>query len=80
MKDGDGSSEEKHGEVASWLSLALGMMLFLNETRSTGEALERFRLIVHLNALSVIGGATALAGVAVLLVLFLASWKGNRTE
>jgi hypothetical protein len=51
--------------------LILGLMALMVETRSTGEALERFRVILLLDPVSVVGAgvaALALLGFAVIQV------------
>ncbi len=52
--------------VALFACFILGLFLFLSETQSTGEAPERFTLLVSSNPLAV-GGAAV-------MVLALASW------
>ena len=52
--------------VVLFACFILGLFLFLFETQSTGEAPERFTLVVLLNPLA-IGGAA-------IMVLALASW------
>lgn len=52
--------------VAMFASFILGLFLFLSETQSTGEAPERFTLVVSPNPL-------AIGGVAI-MILALATW------
>ena len=61
--------------VAAFVCFVLGLLLFLFETQSTGEAPERFRLTVSMNPLA-IGGATAMfLALATLVILYLWEWK-----
>lgn len=53
----------------------VGMMVFLNETRSTGEALQTFKLIISTSTLSIIGAALALVAAVMFGVLFLLERK-----
>jgi hypothetical protein len=46
-------------------------MLFLFETRSTGEAAERFKLLVSANPLVILGAAIPMLAVTALAVLYL---------
>ncbi len=62
--------------VAAFVLFILGLMLFLFETRSTGEALERFKLIVSGNPLAIVGAAIAMLAMATLVVLYL--WERKR--
>ena len=62
--------------VAAFAFFVLGLMLFLFETRSTGEAPERFRLIVSSNPLAIVGAAIAALAVAALIALYL--WERKR--
>lgn len=52
--------------VVAFVCFILGLFLFLFETQSTGEAPERFRLMVSLNPLTICGAA--------MMVLALAGW------
>jgi len=60
----------------AFVCFVLGLMLFLFETRSTGEALERFKLIVSGDPLAIVGAAIATVAFATLTVLFL--WERKR--
>jgi hypothetical protein len=53
-----------------------GLGLFLSQTRSTGEALERFKLIVLAYLLAIVGATIAVLAVAALVVLYL--WERKR--
>jgi hypothetical protein len=58
-------------DVTAWVALVIGLMLFLMETHSTGEALEVLTLKVLPNAISVTGVALAVAAIVALVVLHL---------
>ena len=62
--------------VVAFVCFVLGLMLFLVETRSTGEALETFKLTVSSNPLAIVGAAIAALAVAVLVALYL--WERKR--
>ena len=62
--------------VAAFACFILGLMLFLFETRSTGEAPQTFKLIVSSNPLAFIGAAIAVLAVAALVSLYL--WERKR--
>ncbi len=61
--------------VAAFVCFVLGLLLFLFETQSTGEAPERFRVTVSLDSLAIGGAATMFLALATLLVLYLWEWK-----
>lgn len=52
-----------------------GLMLMPVETRSTGEALQTFKLAIPSSTLVIVGALLAFAGVAVLIILFLLEHK-----
>jgi len=54
----------------------LGVMLFLFGTRSTGEALERFKLFVWSDLAAIAGAAFSVLAVVALIGLFL--WERRR--
>lgn len=62
--------------VAAFAFFVLGLMLFLFETRSTGEAPETFKLIVSSNPLAVVGAALAALAIAGLVILYF--WERRR--
>ncbi|MEK7250759.1 MAG: hypothetical protein AAB209_10100 [Bacteroidota bacterium] len=62
--------------VVAFVCFVLGLMLFLFETRSTGEAPQTFKLIVSSNPLAIVGAAIAALAVATLVVLYL--WERKR--
>ncbi len=62
--------------VVAFLCFILGLMLFLFETRSTGEAPQTFKLIVSSNPLAIIGAAIVALAVAVLVTLYF--WERKR--
>jgi ABC-type xylose transport system permease subunit len=57
-------------QVTVGVCFLLGLLLFLNETRSTGEAPETFKLIVSTSAASIVGGAVAVLALVAMLVLY----------
>lgn len=74
----DNMSESKRVvlRVVAFAFFVLGLMLFLFETRSTGEAPQTFKVMVSANALSIIGATIAALAVAVLIGLYL--WERKR--
>jgi hypothetical protein len=60
--------------VAAFSSFVLGLMLFLFNTRSTGEAPETFKLVVSANPPAIVGAAVA--AIATLGILYL--WERKR--
>jgi ABC-type xylose transport system permease subunit len=62
--------------VAAFACFVLGLMLFLFETRSTGEAPQTFKLMVSSNPLAIVGAAVAAIAVTALVVLYL--WERKR--
>jgi hypothetical protein len=61
--------------VAAFALFVLGLMLFLFDTRSTGEAPETFKLIVSANPPAIVGAVIAALAMATLGVLYLWEWK-----
>ena len=59
------------------LCFVIGLMLFLLETRHTGEALERFNLIVLWNTISIVGTVLGVAALVALVVLYFPELKKN---
>ncbi len=57
-------------QVAAGVCFVLGLLLFLNETRSTGVAPETFKLIVSTSAASIVGGAVAVLAAAAMVLLY----------
>ena len=53
----------------------IGLMLFLLETRSTGEAVERFNLFIIWSTVSVMGIILAGISLAMLVVLYFSELK-----
>ena len=64
-------------QIAAWVCLVVGLMLFLIETRSTGEALENFKLIVSASAVSIVGASVAVLAAAALAALYFLGQKRN---
>jgi hypothetical protein len=62
-------------QIAAAMCFVFGLMLFLKETRSTGEALEVFKLIVSLSTISIVGIALAVVAAAMLIVLYVGGRK-----
>jgi hypothetical protein len=62
--------------VAAFSSFVLGLMLFLFNTRSTGEAPETFKLVVSANPPAIVGAAVAALAIATLGILYL--WERKR--
>ena len=77
-KGGKTMSESKRDglRVTAFVCLALGVMLFLLEARSTGEAPETFKLLLSSNPLAIVGAALAILAVAALVALSL--WEQKR--
>ena len=61
-------------QVAIWVCLTIGLLLYLNETHSAGEAIERFKLIL---TASLVGAALVVAGAIALIVLQLLERRKN---
>lgn len=61
--------------VVAWMSLVVGLLVFLMDTRSTGEAPEAFKLMVSTDFFSIAGAALAVVAACVLVVLHLADFK-----
>lgn len=53
----------------------VGLMLFLNETRSTGEAPERFKLFISTSTVSIMGATLVLIALVMLAVVYALSRK-----
>jgi hypothetical protein len=62
--------------ITAFVCFVLGLMLFLFETRSTGEAPQTFKLIVSSNPLAFVGAAIAALAAAALVALYL--WERKR--
>ena len=62
-------------QVLCSVALALGLICLLAETRSTGEALETFKLGLSSGVVSAIGGGVALLSVVGFLVLYFRGHK-----
>ena len=62
---------------AALLFFIAGLLLFLNETRSTGEAPETFQLILSSNPASIVGAVLAVIAAAALVLLYLSGRKGT---
>ena len=58
----------------------LGLLLFLAETRSTGESLETFKLFVSSDVASIVGGAVAMLAAAELIFLYFWGRKKTTTK
>ena len=56
-------------QIAAWVSFVVGLMLFLVQAGSTGQALENFKLSVSSSALSIVGASVALLAAIALAVL-----------
>jgi hypothetical protein len=56
-------------DVGAWVFLGVGVLCFLNATHSTGEAPERFRLILSSSAVSLLGIGLMALGTGALIVL-----------
>lgn len=54
----------------------LGLLFFLSETQSTGEALQRFKLVVSESTLAIGGITLMVLAVAALAILFM--WEHKR--
>lgn len=61
--------------VVAWLSLVVGLLVFLMDTRSTGEAPEAFKLMVSTDFASIAGAALAVVAATVLVVLHLEDFR-----
>ncbi len=62
-------------QVAAWMSFVVGLLFFLFETRSTGEAPETFKLAVPLNMVSIGGATLAIVAAIVLMILYFGDIK-----
>ncbi len=56
-------------QIAGSIVFVLGLLLFLDETRSTGESLETFKLVLSSGAVSIVGAGLALLAAAELVWL-----------
>lgn len=61
--------------VTFFMCFVIGLILFLLETRHTGEALERFNLIVLWSTISIVGIILGVAALAALVVLYFPELK-----
>ena len=61
--------------VAASIGLVLGLMMFLIETRSTGEAPETFKVFVSSGPVAIVGAAIVVLAAAALVVLYLGERK-----
>lgn len=57
------------------MCFVIGLLLFLTETRHTGEALERFNLIILWNTISIVGIVLGAVGLAALVILYFSNLK-----
>lgn len=62
-------------QVTAGVCFVLGLLLFLNETRSTGVAPETFKLTVSTSAASIVGGAVAVLAAVAMVVLYFSGRK-----
>jgi len=62
-------------QVAAVMCFLVGLILFLSQTSSGGEAPETFRLILSFGPISIAGAAVALAAAAVFIAV---SWGDLR--
>jgi len=63
-------------QITAGACFVVGLVLFLVDARSTGQALENFRLIVSTSAVSIVGASlAALAAVALVVLYFLGRKK-----
>ena len=63
-------------QVTASIGFVIGLIAFLIDTRSTGEALETFRLSVLSGVVPIAGAAIALLAVVFIVVLFV--WEHRR--
>ena len=64
-------------QITAGACFVVGLVLFLLDARSTGQALGNFRLIVSTSAVSFVGASVAVLAVLALVVLyFLGRKKG----
>ena len=56
-------------EIVSWVTLAVGLMVLLNEAHSRGEALETFKLVFSSNAGTLFGATIVFLAAAALVAL-----------
>ena len=63
------NSKRNIADVGAWLFLGAGVLCFLSATRSSGEALERFKLIVSSGAVSLLSLGLMALGMVALIVL-----------
>jgi FtsH-binding integral membrane protein len=57
------------------MCFVIGLILFLLETRHTGEALERFNLVVLWSTISIVGIVLGVVALAALVVLYFPELK-----
>lgn len=62
--------------VAGFVCFVLGFILFLFETRSSGEAPQTFRLAVTSNPLAIV--SAAIAGLALMVLVVLFFWERKK--
>lgn len=61
--------------VTYGICFIIGLLLFLSETHSTGEALQRFNLIVFWSIISITGIALIVGALIALVVLYFPELK-----
>ncbi len=61
--------------VAAIVCFVLGLLLFLFETQSSGEAPERFGVTVSIGPAAIGGAAAMILAVATLVILYLWEWR-----
>jgi hypothetical protein len=62
-------------EVVSWMTLAAGLMMLLNEAHSSGEALETFKVVFSSNAGTISGAIMVFLAAAALVALHVGDIK-----
>lgn len=70
-------STEQWAKAAATACFVIGLMLILNETQSTGEAVESFRLSLRATAPAILGLAMMVLGVVAFIAILLRE-KGSK--
>jgi len=64
-------------QITSWILLVAGLVMFLWETRSAGEALETFKLSISLSTVAIAGAVVVVLSVIALVALYVSGKRKN---
>lgn len=62
-------------QAVAWFALAVGIMILLNETHSSGEALETFKLVFSSNVVTLLGAIMVFLAATALVALHVGDIK-----